>query len=42
MPDKKIIELENIRDEYENKIMSEYNIDRNEIEYQKKLGLNGR
>ena len=38
----KIIELENIRDEYENKIMSEYSIDRNEIEYQKKLGLNGR
>ena len=35
----KIIELENIRDQYENKVMSEYSIDREEIEYQKSLSL---
>lgn len=35
----RIIELENIRDEYETKVMSEYSIDREEIEYQKSLSL---
>ena len=35
----RIIELENIRDEYETNVMSEYSIDREEIEYQKSLSL---
>ena len=35
----RIIELENIRDQYETKVMSEYSIDREEIEYQKSLSL---
>ena len=35
----RIIELENIRDEYEEKIISEYDIEREEIEYQKRLSL---
>ena len=35
----RIIELENIRDEYEIKVMNDYSIDRKEIEYQKSLGL---
>ena len=36
----KIIELENMRDEYEIKVMNEYSIDRDEIESQKRLLLN--
>ena len=35
----RIIELENIRDEYEIKVMNDYSIDRKEIEYQKSLSL---